>query len=746
MSMYTERVGRGVVWSILAGLLACGAPTSSMAAEPQADAVAVAARNAPSLSEWADRLWSSAKRDDTPTFLGLLADPPAGHTSLSASASRLKSHFAAREDDRAQRLEAARTDMTKHMDEAPTAVSLSKALVSAMEIYELSKDPARVLDEPQVRELVRRADAAARDAEAKGEWLSASELFIRLSLLMEESPDAARYKSDAQRLTHRLAMLRLYAPRRVWEMQNERKMEADGKPLPPYNAAGSDFRKKLEGIDVRMVVDAVNKSARQHVKLGDMKAILLSGIDSVRTMATTGDLREAFPGLADGDMVSRFMAAVERERAAVVDDRAVTLADVEGAVRRLLAASAESVKVLPGALLHEFGNGAMAALDEFSAIIWPDELARFNKMTQGSFIGVGVQIEFDEASYVRVVTPLDGTPAQRAGIATDDRIVKVNGTSIFGLSLDQVVDLITGPQGTPVTLAVERPAKGDGADAPRQELDFKLIRDRIAVASVKGWRREGPGEHEWGWFVDPEAKIGYVRVTQFTEDTTDEFDTAVDAMTRAGVRGLVVDLRFNPGGLLDQAVLLSQRFIDRGTIVMTRGADNVIEEKKDGAGRAVLDKLPVVVLVNRGSASASEIVSGAVQHYGRRGDIPAVVLGQRSYGKGSVQKVWALAGNRGMMKLTTQHYLLPDGRMIHREPGAKVWGVDPDFAVEMLPKQIAEGLTLRKNADVIPPAGAEAADPDDTFRKNLDLQLETAVLLLHAQAASREHGHARLDR
>ncbi len=714
-------------------------------------------------AEWSAKLWAAAKGGDDATFQKMLGDFSAkdAPAALVKSIERLREHYAAREVDRGAKITKAREELTKKLGEklgeGQDAVAIAKALVSAMELYDLSIDKQAVLREAGVSALAVKADTAAREAEAKGQWLTASELFVRLQLLMEEVPEGVKYKKDVERVSHRLNMLRMYVPKRLWELQNERRVAGgEGKPLPPYNAVGDEYSEKLKGIETRAVVDALTKSAYDHVDLADFRRILLGSIEGIRTLLTTTDLGATFPGIADETARNAMMATLAKEEDALRKDGTVDQGDCDRLLKRVITASNETVKVPEAVICHEFGNGGIDTLDEFTAIIWPYEIARFNKMTQGSFVGIGVQIEFDEASFVRVVTPIDGTPAQRAGVKPGDLITKVGGNSIFGLSLDQVVDQITGPRGSMVAMTVERKEKlaadaPAGAEAAKSEIEFQLKRDKIKVATVKGWKKTGVGEHEWSWFIDPESHIGYVRVQQFSETTGEELAQAVSTMQHAGaggLKGLVVDLRFNPGGLLDQAVAISRMFIDQGPIVMTRGSSGRIEDTRKGDRSSTLTDTPVVVLINRGSASASEIVSGAIQYYGNKGDIPALVLGQRSYGKGSVQQVMNLTGNKTMMKLTSQYYLLPDGRVIHRKPGAKTWGVEPNFGVEMIPQQIADGLTFRRNADVLVEGAdpANAPNPSDLIEKNLDLQLEAALVLLEGQVAGGHGGQAHAER
>jgi carboxyl-terminal processing protease len=484
-----------------------------------------------------------------------------------------------------------------------------------------------------------------------------------------------------------------------------------------------------------------------------MDKILKGGIDSLRTLVTTTDLQKTFPGLAKEQARNDFLSFLDGEDAKLekTGPQAGT-SELLTLAQRLIDRNEKTVNLPVYALLHEFGNGGMLALDEFSAIIWPDEIRRFNRNTQGKFVGVGIQIELDPLWNIRVVTPLPDTPALEAGVRPGDLIRKVDGQSTEGFSLDQAVDVITGPTETGVLLTVER----DEGDKGKTELEFPLKRKQINVGTVKGWKKTGPRDTDWDYFIDPASRIGYVRVTQFADRTDAELDKAVDQLREAGVSGLIFDLRFDPGGLLDQAVAVVSRFIDRGAarhnngmVVTTHTKDNqLVQAEAVLADKARLSGMPVVVLVNEGSASASEIVSGALQDYARAGDLKVIVLGARSFGKGSVQNVWPMEsrGDRNAqaaVKVTTQYYHLPGGRMIHRLPAAGEWGVEPNLKVEMLPMQTADSVLLRQNADVLklgmkaPKDPGEMANPDDLLNKGIDLQLETALVILQSQAAGK---------
>jgi carboxyl-terminal processing protease len=721
-----------------------------------------------SADDWAARVWRAAAEGKQDELDKLLSEAPATDESYEGSLKLLKTHFEERESKRAERLEKVSKKLDEQMAETSTDLGISIALQSAIEMNMLSKDKQAALSDPRVKQLVTKAEAAAKRAEERGDWLTANDLYYRLELLMDEK---GVYKDDIRRETQRLSMIRMYAPERLWELRNERrnaeiewrkahpKEEADDQPededgrkvnelqpLPPYNPMGDNYKEKLAGIDDGLVLSAVARAYARHVERVDMEDILRGGLEAVQTLVTTEDLQSAFDGLKDENARQQMLEFIKGEAGKL---EKAGPSDLMNLTRRIVEKNDETVKLPKEALLHEFGNGAMLALDDFSAIIWPDEIRRFNKSTQGKFVGIGVQIEMDPLYNIKVVTPLDGTPAAKAGIRSGDIIKRVNGQSTEGFSIDQAVDVITGPINTPVTLTVERNVTKESGESEKVEVDYQLTRAEIEEATVKGWKRVGNAENAWDWYVDPADKIGYVRLTKFAEKTDVEFDRAIDQMREQGLNGLILDLRFNPGGLLEQAVAITSRFVDRdkahnfgGNVVTTHTKDNVlVQTERAERGRARLAGLPVVVLVNEGSASASEIVSGALQDYARAGDAKVIVMGGRSYGKGSVQNVWGLGAGNAAIKVTTQYYHLPGGRMIHKLPEASEWGVQPNLKVEMLPSQITDALILRQNADL--PATADGrtekpANPEDLISKGTDLQLSKAVLLLKAQALAQK--------
>lgn len=313
-------------------------------------------------------------------------------------------------------------------------------------------------------------------------------------------------------------------------------------------------------------------------------------------------------------------------------------------------------------------NGMLGQLDPFTVYIPPANQEEFDRMLEGSFKGVGIQLNQRDDGKIEVVTPIDGSPAFKAGVQAGDVIVKVNGESVEGIRLENITKKITGPLGSKVTLTVRH--EGD-----KEDTELTMTREEIVVPTVKGYSRKG--DNTWDYYVSDDPKIAYLRITQFTPDTFEKVKTALTPLLADGMRGMILDLRWNPGGRLDEAVKIVDLFVKEGVIVSTKGR-NRPERVETATSAGTLPYFPMVVLVNEHSASASEIVAGSLLDNHR-----ALVVGTRTYGKGSVQELIPLEGNNGELKLTVAYYYLPSGRLVHRKKDATDWGVQPQIVVPM---------------------------------------------------------------
>lgn len=303
-------------------------------------------------------------------------------------------------------------------------------------------------------------------------------------------------------------------------------------------------------------------------------------------------------------------------------------------------------------LIEHALTGMLSNLDPHSSYLTEKDYGDMRVQTRGEFGGLGIEVTMDKG-FVKVVSPIDDTPAFRAGIQAGDYITHINDEPVMGLALDEAVEKMRGKVGTIVKITVRR----EGVD---EALQFELKRDVIRIKSVR--------------YHIEQNNVGYIRVTTFNENTVNGVEAAIaDIKKQVGeekLLGYILDLRNNPGGLLDQAVGLSDMFLEKGEIVSTRGRNEDDNKRNNATPGDLAQGKPIVVLINGGSASASEIVAGALQDH-RRG----ILLGTKSFGKGSVQTVIPLPGN-GAMRLTTARYYTPSGRSIQAE------GIDPDIVVE----------------------------------------------------------------
>jgi carboxyl-terminal processing protease len=297
-------------------------------------------------------------------------------------------------------------------------------------------------------------------------------------------------------------------------------------------------------------------------------------------------------------------------------------------------------------------NGMLAGLDPHSSYMDPKSFRDMQVQTRGEFGGLGIEVTMEDG-LVKVVAPIDDTPAAKAGVMANDIITKLDDEQVQGLTLNQAVEKMRGPVNTKIKLTIMR----KGQDKP---IEVSIVRDVIRVKSV---RSHSEGED-----------VGYIRITQFNEQTTDGLKKAISDLTNQlgaeKIKGFIVDLRNNPGGLLDQAISVSDAFLEKGEIVSTRGR-NAEETQRFNARPGDLTKgKPLIVLINGGSASASEIVAGALQDHKR-----ATLVGTRSFGKGSVQTIIPLGAGNGALRLTTARYFTPSGRSIQAK------GITPDIEV-----------------------------------------------------------------
>jgi carboxyl-terminal processing protease len=363
-------------------------------------------------------------------------------------------------------------------------------------------------------------------------------------------------------------------------------------------------------------------------------------------------------------------------------------------------------------LIESAIRGMLASLDPHSSYLDPKSFQDMRVQTKGEFGGLGIEVTM-ENGLVKVVSPIDDTPAFRAGVQAGDLISHLDGEPVLGLTLAEAVEKMRGPVNTDLVLTLRRPN--------REPFDVTITRDVITVQSVRSRL---------------EDDVGYLRITAFNEQTSPGLDEAVEQLTeQAGgsLKGFVLDLRNNPGGLLDQAIAVSDAFLNAGEIVSTRGRHPDDAQRYNAREGDLANGLPIIVLINGGSASASEIVAGALQDHGR-----AIIMGTRSFGKGSVQTIIPLSGS-GAMRLTTSRYYTPSGTSI------QATGIEPDIEVQQARLEPIDSVVSRREEDLRGALTNEKSEDIDSTKDSAadeeeieDYQLSRAIDLLQGLSLFQE--------
>lgn len=627
-------------------------------------------------------------------------------------------------------------DAVQNAKDQLKAEHFDKAMDHLVRAYRIAKDPNAFLALDWVQDMAGKVATRAADLEHQGQWIESLQLYADLNTLYEIS---TKYKEDSQRLGRRVRLLAMYTPKTLYDMRTALdKKEADATATAPATAPATEpddasfprWQDYSEDITMEMMDRAIDNAEENWVEETSYDKLIKGGVESLRLFLSTPEMAQVFPDLKSEQARDDFDAALNK--ALKLDEGHQTKDDVHEVVSDLVDASAKSIKLPKDVVIMEFTEGAMEKLDPFTAVIWPHDVPEFEKNMNGDFSGVGIQISL-ENGILKVVSPLEDTPAYKAGIQAGDIISAIDGKSTVGISVDTAVSSIMGPEKTQVVLTVKRDAK--------PEFNVPLTREKIRVASVKGMDRDPKDPTKWNFMLDPVSKIGYVRITGFQQDTPEEMENAIETLKGEGMRGLVLDLRFNPGGLLQAAVEMCDDYLQNGTIVSTRGRSPLAQPQawKADAKTIIPPNMPMIVLVNEYSASASEIFSGAMKDLHR-----ALIVGHRSFGKGSVQNLIYLPNRNSvrpptdrypglpeaMMKLTMAYYYLPNGENLHRRDGSKTWGVDPDVVVDLTPDQLQNLVDQRRDQDIIRAGGTPAPT---TKPATPDTQLETALLMMRLQ-------------
>ena len=582
-------------------------------------------------------------------------------------------------------------------------ISSVLAVVAGAEEYADEAQKQKLLSEPFVTEIFQKAKAKAAEYESEGDWLEAYiTCYSWLGAIDEENQ---QYSDYAEELVAKANIVSSFQDSPC-ETSNER----------------------YEGVKKDMFIRAINALNSNYVNPVDYRQMSIKAIDRCKMLAEVMEAsyeqiqenNQSFAGPRSDQLStwSAFLDAlldeVNQSLTGVTKDKFLEVFD------KVLALNDVSVELSPNVLIAQFTEAALSSLDPYTVVVWPQQVQEFEKMMTNEFTGVGIEIT-KEKGLLTVTSLLPDTPAYYSGLDAGDIIEAADGVETKDMSLTCAVRRITGPAGTKVTLTVKTP--GD-----EQNRDITITRAKIVVPTIRGWQRTERGG--WLYFIDEENKIGYIRLTSFSSDTASNLERALLDLEAYGMRGLILDLRFNSGGLLDSAVAVTDKFISEGLIVSTRSRFG-IPTYPVAHRRGTHPGYPLVVLINRYSASASEIVAGALADPKHE---RAVLVGERTHGKGSVQGIAHYPEGGGQLKYTMAYYHLPSGQRVESQEAMKKlgrddWGVGPDVEVKFKSNEFRERLDIQRRNDVLVRAD------HDTEEVPLEKHTSEEVLAADAQLA-----------
>ena len=394
-------------------------------------------------------------------------------------------------------------------------------------------------------------------------------------------------------------------------------------------------------------------------------------------------------------------------------------------------------------LIAQFAEASLSSLDDYTVIIWPRQVQEFEKLMTNEFSGIGIEISKPKG-LLTVTSLLPDTPAYTSGLDAGDTIEAVDGLQTKDMTLTCAVKKITGPKGTPVKLTIKRA----GEEKTR---DIVITRGKIVVPTIRGWQRTDSGR--WQYMIDQENHIGYIRLTSFSAESSEDLEKTLDKLEAQDLNGLVLDLRYNTGGLLESAIDVADKFLKEGLIVQRHSGFGRLPIYAEAKKRGTHPNYPLVILVNANSASASEIVAGALADKVHK---RAILVGTRTHGKGSVQTITNIIGDGAQMKYTMAYYHLPSGQRVESREEMKKqdredWGVGPNIEVTLISEEIKEMIDVQRANDVLVKADHDNAN--DVVKKftleetlTADRQLAIGLLVIRSKIIQAEAlAKARLD-
>jgi carboxyl-terminal processing protease len=600
----------------------------------------------------------------------------------------------------------------------------------------------RLLSDAFVKRVLQKAIDKAAKFETKGKWLEAyTNCYYWLQAI---EPNNKTYSDYADKLLDKAGIAASF-----------------------QDSPCETREQRYAGVQKEMFVRAIDVLSLNYVSIMDYgqmakKAIerckLLAEVTAVSSLQnSSGDPNKVAGVLGDSKKLTAWSVAL----AAILDEvnQSPTGFDKDkfiGVFEKVLTLNTATVNLPEGVLVAQFSEAALSALDPYTVIVWPRQVEDFEKMMTNEFTGIGVEIT-KEKGKLAVASLLPDTPAYKAGLDAGDVIEAVDGVETKDMTLVCAVHKITGPKGTKVTLTIRR-------EGVEKTSDIAIIRDKITVPTIRGWQRTEEGK--WLYVIDEQNKIGYVRVSSFSSQTSSDLEEVLNQLEAGGgLKGLILDFRFNSGGLLDSAVDVTDKFLEKGLIVKTQpsgrfgsgapGLPTYAVAKEKGTH----PDYPLVILVNSGSASASEIVAGALADAVHK---RAILVGERTHGKGSVQGITRYLGEGAQLKYTMAYYYLPSGQRVEspQQGGvmkkSRLGGIGPNIEVELTSDELRKMIEVQRDNDVLvqplrtDKSGQQHGEPKKPHRTRVeetlaaDPQLAIGVLAVKTkliQADAMAQGH-----
>jgi len=561
------------------------------------------------------------------------------------------------------------------VNDANDVNDISRVLSTIAQVCEFAdeREKEKLLSGAFVREVFQKALEKAAKFESEGKW--ADSYIACYSWLQAIDKDNEKYSDYAEQLIEKAGI------------------EASFQDSPCETQ-----KERFAGVEKQMFIRAIDALAFNYVSIIEYNEMSTKAVRRCKLLgeviSRSSDVRDILCDEQCEEKLSAWSAAlaalleeINRTPAGMSKDKFIDI------LEKVLAINATTAEIPAPVLVAQFAEAALSALDDYTVMVWPSQLANFEKEMTKEFTGIGILIT-KEKGQLTVESLLPDTPAYNSGLDAGDVIEKVDGVPTKDMSLGCAVKYITGSAGTKVTLTIRRP----GEEKPR---DIIITRAKIIVPPIRGWQRTEEGK--WLYMIDEKERIGYVRITNFDLRTAQELEKVLRELEAQGLKGLVLDLRFNSGGLLGSAVEVADKFLEEGPIVSTRPRSWVSSTYATAHKEHTHLNYPIVILINRFSASASEIVAGALAD---KVHSRAILVGERTHGKGSVQGITSYPGGGAQLKYTMAYYHLPSGQKVEsreamKRRGRSDWGVASNIEVKLRNNELVKLREVQRHNDVL---------------------------------------------